>query len=474
MPRFTIKRQEQIQAGMIAKTVARSRLSDIADSAVLKHLLASVARAVDEAYYQGSLLRDLFDMDKAAGDDLDARVREISNGEVVRVAAVKATGNLVFSRRGIVGVTTIPVGTRVKTAGGIYFQTTALGSITAVSPEQIPGHGVGRDSGLVPATAEQPGLAGNVAANTVVSFVSRPAGVDEVTNPGAMVLGADEESDDSLRNRCQTYIASLPRSTLGALESWVLGATTADGAVVRFVHAVEYPATPGYVDLYVDDGTGSAESSAAAVAEVMTEGLGGPPGGDGALGGEETLFLDHVPVKGSIAPVLTSTTRGVLVRDVGAGGDYWLNEPTGQVDFNPPLVLGEQVLATYTYFTGLIAEAQKIVDGDPADAVNYPGVRAAGVNVTVGVPQVLIQNIEINVTVREGYEDAQVRTDVQNALVSLVNSLGISGDVLIAALLAKAMGVTGVSNARMVAPVADVILLDDQLARTTPVNVVVG
>ncbi|MFA4944433.1 MAG: baseplate J/gp47 family protein [Lentisphaeria bacterium] len=474
MARFTIKRQEQILAGMIAKLVARTRLSDVADSAAVKHLLAASARALDELYYQVGLLRELFDLDKAVGDDLDARVREISNGEIVRVQAVKASGNLVFSRRGVIGVTTIAAGTRVRTASGVYFVTTAIGQITALSPEQIPGHGVGRDSGLVPAVAEVAGLDGNVDPNMLVAFASKPAGVDEVTNPSATVLGENAESDDSLRSRVRTYIASLGRSTLGALESWVLGATTGEGAVVRYAHAVEYPETPGYVDLYVDDGTGSAESSDSVVGEVMTEGLGGPPGGDGAVGGEVTLFLDHPAVKDSVAPVLTSTTRGVLVRDVGAGGDFWLNPASGQVDFDPPLVNGEQVLANYTFYTGLIALAQKIVDGDPLDRVNYPGVRAAGVMVTVGVPQVLIQNMEVLLTIREGYDDTEVRTNVQDALVSYVNSLGISGDVLLAEIMAKAMGIRGVANVRIVAPIADVILLDDQLARTTPVNVVVS
>lgn len=475
MARFTVKRQEQILSGMIAKVVARSHLSDVADSAAVKHLLAAVARAMDEAYYQASLLRDLFDMDLAAGEDLDARVAEIQPGVIVRLAAAKSLGNLVFSRAGIIGVTTIPAGTRVRTAAGIYFVTTAVGTITAISPEQIPGHGIGRDSGLVPAVAEQPGAAGNVVANTVVSFVSKPAGVDEVTNPGAMVLGTDAESDDALRGRAREYIASLARATIGALEFWVLGATTTDGAVIRFAHAVEYPATPGYVDLYVDDGTGSAESSTAVVGEIVTEALGGPLfGGDSAVGGEVTLFLNHPPVKDSIAPVLTSSIRGVLVRDVGAGGDYWLNAPTGQVDFSPALVAGEQILASYTYFTGIIALAQKIVDGDPLDPVNYPGVRAAGILVTVGVPQVLVQNIEINITVAEGYTDADVRDEVQAAIVGLINSLGVSGDVLVAEIIAKAMGVRGVLNARMVAPLVDVTLLDDQLARTTPTNVVVG
>jgi phage-related baseplate assembly protein len=106
--------------------------------------------------------------------------------------------------------------------------------------------------------------------------------------------------------------------------------------------------------------------------------------------------------------------------------------------------------------------------------VNYPGYRAAGILVIVQAPQVLIENVEMTVTVLEGYVDQDVKDAVAEAVMGYINSLGISDDVLLSQLITKAQEVTGVYNVVLTTPSADVVLLDDQLARTTENNVVVN
>lgn len=537
MPRFATKRYDQILTQFLAKIVSRTGLSDISDSSVMKHILAAVARGIDELYYNASLLRDLFDLDRATGEDLDARAAEILPGLITRIEAVKATGSVVFTRPGTTGTTTIPIGTKVSTAGGQIYTTTAVGTINATSPEQIPGNGVGRDSNLVSVVADVAGSDGNVASNTIIKFQQKPAGVDEVTNPSATANGADQETDDAFRSRIKQYISGLARSTIDAIESGVLGVQDPDtGQTILFSHAVEDVVDRGEVILYIDDGTGSAESTditegtdlaatftwngtttvaTADTSEVsvgdfiglksdnqlfeittvnagvsviisnpgaltiptgatasrlnpenMTEGLGGG-GGDAAVGGETDLYLDNVPVKDTVAKYIVSSTRGVLTENV----DYIYNQADGHVVFLVALTAGEYIFALYTYYTGLIALGQLIVDGDPDDRATYPGLRAAGVRVIVQTPTVLIQNIVGTVTVAEGYDNSSVEGDVVEAIKEYVNGLGISGDVLRAELIARMMAVTGVYNIGLTTPAADVIILDDQMARTTDVNV---
>lgn len=466
MPVFQTKRYEQILAQMVAKVVTRTKLSDISDSAMVKHVLAAAARQDDEQYYQMSLLLQLFSIDTATGDDLDERAKEIQPGTVSRNLAVKSSGNLVFSRTGITGTVAIPSGTRCKTAGGLIFVTTAAGSITAGNT----------DSGLVPAIAEEPGADGNVATGTIVKFVSKPTGVDSVTNPSPFAYGADKESDDSFRNRLKDYISSLPRSTIQALESGVLGAQDPNtGATILFSKAVEDSVNRGFVIVYVDDGTGSAESTEAISNEKVTEGLGGG-GGDAAVGGEEVLYLDYGALKDTIPPVVTSSSRGVLTGgyEYATGYDFWINPATGQINFAPALSNGEEIDADYTRYTGLLALAQKIIDGDANDRATYPGIRAAGVLVQAKTPQVLVQNINVAVTISEGYDNNEVKTEVKEVIKEYVNALGISGDVLVATLYRRIMGVAGVYNCVVNAPATDVILLDDQMARTTDPNIVVS
>jgi uncharacterized phage protein gp47/JayE len=470
MPRFQTKRYEQILTEMLAKLVARTDLSDISDSAAVKHLLATAARQDDEQYYQMHLLLQLFSIDKATGEDLDERAMDIQPGTIVRAAATKAVGTVVLTRAGTTGTIILPAGIRMKTAGGIIFVTTAAGSITASSPEQIGGHGVGRDSGVIPVIAEVAGVAGNVTSNTIIKFVSKPVGVDSVTNPSGCIHGVDTETDAAFRARIKLFVASLGRSTVPAIESCVLQLIDPDtGAVVLYSKAVEDIINPGNVTLYIDDGTGYAESAEAVTGEELTEGLGGPPA-DTAAGGETTLYLDYAPIKLNAGITLVSSERGELTED----DTYFVNPASGQIVFDPALVATETITAHYHKYLGLIALAQKVVDGDPDDRVNYPGYRAAGILVVVQAPQVLMQTVSISVTVAEGYDDVSVKVEVAEAIKTYINSLGISRDVLRSELISRAQRVTGVYDIVLTTPATNVILLDDQLARVSDQTITVN
>lgn len=540
MPKFTTKSHEQILAAMLAKVLARTDLSDVGDSSVLKHLLAAAARQDSEQYYQMSLLLQLFSIDTATGEDLDERAKDIQPALISRLASSKAVGQVVFSRNGTTGDTIVPVGTTVKTGDGKTFQTTSIGTLSATNPEQITGHGVGRDSNLVSVIASVGGISGNVVAGTVIKFSSKPSGVDEVVNPLAFTQGRDLETDDSFRARLKAFVASLSRCTVGSMESQIVGQQDpVSSATAQYAHVWEDPINRGNIRVYVDDGTGTAESiqeiktallgtwtwngtttvlatdtsqvvsgdficldssptlffqisgivpntsvtilnpGAAAIptgaggsslaAENVTLGLNGPPPNT-AVGGETTLWLNQKPIKDSDPFTLVSSTRGNLVRNT----DYILNPASGQIDFVTPLTLGEKIGADYTYYTGLIAFVQKLVDGDPTDRINYPGLRAAGVLAIVTTPQVLLQNIVATITVKEGYDQTTVKENVRTAIKGYINNLSISGDVVRAELIQQIMSTDGVYDVILTTPAVNVTMLDDQLARTTDLNVIIA
>lgn len=542
MPQFQTKRQEQILADEIASIVTNTTLSDVSDSSGVKHMLNAIARELDEIYFQMENQLTLFSIDKATGDDLDERAKDVQPATITRIGPRSAVGTVVFSRPGTAGVTNIPAGTRVKTGDNIIFVTTAAGTITAASPEQITGHGVGRDSAPVPIVAEIPGVAGNVVANTIVKFDTKPPGVDEVINLQATTLGRDKELDDAFRQRIKDFIASLARSTPQALENGVLGLEdTATGATILFSKAIEDLVNLGNVTLFIDDGTGAAESviviaatalaatytwagpslvvttpdtsevavgdffrldadgqwfeiasivpstsvtvlnpgsltlpvgatqsSVATGAERVTLGLSGPPA-DSAVGGEETLFLDNIAIKPSIAISLVSSIRGILVENT----DFTLNTASGQLQFTPALVTGEVLFSEHTRFTGLIELAQRTVDGDPSDRTNFPGLRAAGVLVIVLTPTVLIQTIISSLVVAEGFSRAEAVAAAENAAVTYINSLGISDDVVRNELNARIQNLLEVFDNIMTAPSNNIVILDDQMARTTAFNVTI-
>ena len=545
MPRFTPKRYEQIMAQNIARVVARSRLSDVSDTGSVKNVLAASARQDDEQYFQMQNLLALFSIDKATGEDLDERAKDIQPAIITRRQATKAVGTVVFSRKGTTGTTNIPAGTKVKTGSGVVFTSTAVGTITPTSPEQVAGHGVGRDSGLVPVIADVPGSTGRVAAGTVIKFESKPAGIDEVTNLSSFDIGGlDKERDDEFRARLKAFISGLARCNVSAIEVALVGQQDPiSNSSILFAKVFEDIVDRGNIIVYIDDGTGSSESTDAEAGttiaanltwngtlvvttgdtsevsvgdfiglasdyqlfevdsivpntsitllnpgaltipsgsgagqsyknpENVTYGLAGPPP-NSAVGGEQRLWLNNVPLKTILAYRIISSTRGVLTE--GIGNDYLLNSATGQVTFDPGLDTGERIFATYTYYTGLIAFAQKLVDGDPNDRENYPGLRAAGVYALVQTPQVLLQNVEVTVTVKEGFDQGEVKALVRQAIKDHVNNLSISEDFLLAELIKRIMQVAGVYNVLVFTPATDIIVLDDQLARTQDPNIIVN
>jgi len=77
------------------------------------------------------------------------------------------------------------------------------------------------------------------------------------------------------------------------------------------------------------------------------------------------------------------------------------------------------------------------------------------------------------VTIKEGYDQDTVRDDVTQVILDYINSLTISGDVIRSELIRRMQGVAGVYDVELTAPASNVVLLDDQLARTTNANITV-
>ena len=354
------------------------------------------------------------------------------------------------------------------------------------------------------------------------------------TNLTSFSQGRDKETDDKFRTRLKAFIKGLARCTVQGIEAGVVGQVDPEtGTTILFAKIVEDIVNRGNVILYVDDGTGTAESIADAATDIVsvltwngTTTITTPdtsevaaddwirldsdgqwfeiaslvpntsvtilnPGSDSiptgatasslavdiltegfdpsdeAVGGELRLRLDEYPIKDDLPITLATSVSGNLTNGV----DYTINPASGDIVMTTALVAGEQVIAGYTYFTGLIDFAQKVVDGDPDDRITYPGYRAGGVLVKVKSPQVLIQNIVGVLVITEGHDQSVVVAAAEQAIRDYINTLTISGDVLRAEMIKRVMLVPGVFNVGFTTPANDVVILDDQLARTNDANV---
>lgn len=173
--------------------------------------------------------------------------------------AVFATGNVTFSRTTPADTAyLIPAGTIVRTkatstTAPVNFRTTADAVIAN-----------GDMSVTVPVICQTAGVIGNVDANTIVDFVTKPSGIDAVSNANPINTGREEETADEQKVRFQRFISSLSRGTLPAIEYGASTAVVTDdtGATIERVvdaKAFEYlPERKGEVDVYIWNGVGSA------------------------------------------------------------------------------------------------------------------------------------------------------------------------------------------------------------------------
>lgn len=467
MPVFQPRTRPDILREMIARVVARSELEGLTLNAAVYHVLAAAATEDAEQYFQATRLRDLFSIDKASGSDLDERAKDYVPNTITRRVPLKATGTALFSRPGTTGTVAIPSGTQIAATdaqGQIQYQTTAVASIPNGSS----------DSGSVPISAIEAGERGNVAAGQIVQFVSRIPGVPSVTNPSALTTGQDRESDESFRARIKAFVQAMSRGTVAALEAFASDVILSDGQRVLFANVKE-PATPtGSIDLFIDNGSGTAEAfddTFIGAPETLIA---------SAVGGEVEAYTGNKPVRDDGSLIVELDTGGGF-NPIVRGTDFEFDSTEGKIVFDPTifpsgLSTGDAVRAEYRYYTGLIQEVQKVINGDPLNPLVYPGVRPAGVQVLVKSPSLVSQSIAATISVLSGFDTLTVATEVSTAIQAYINNLPIGADVIVAELIERAMAVTGMFNFKIQtltgsSPAVDQIILDDQAARIVAASI---
>ena len=100
----------------------------------------------------------------------------------------------------------------------------------------------------------------------------------------------------------------------------------------------------------------------------------------------------------------------------------------GKLNFPTTVRIG---LDSYSYDTGLIGEANRVIYGDPRDNITYPGTNAAGTDIYIREP--LLKRIKIALSIRTniGVSFAQITNQIQSSVYALIlsNPLGQSIDL---------------------------------------------
>lgn len=247
-----------------------------------RKIIDTVAEALADSQVDLTALQGALDLDSKFGDNLD---RFLALFGFARQQATYATGFVTFSRPSAATVDTrIPANTQVSTDPlstqddivQVTFATTFDATIAA-----------GSTSVVVPVRCTVPGELGNVAANTITTFVgSTVFGVTSVTNVGATSGGSDIESDEEYKIRFRNTVF---RNLAGTQDQFAaLAAATAYTTKANVVGPVsryrEYLQVPP-----VDD-TASYDVNATAPSES-----GNPGGVKPAVVGEYTTALSTIP-----------------------------------------------------------------------------------------------------------------------------------------------------------------------------------
>lgn len=382
------------------------------------------------------------------------------------------------------------------------------------------------ESNEVIARCTTSGSAGNIGASRVNQFFAAPpfvgAGVQNISQAAG---GLDRESDTEFRTRALAQLQSLSRGTPLALKTTAIGVVdpVTQARVVSSNLVEDFSSDE--VLLYVDDGTGSvartsglpADSLAAAVllggASLQPLDISNWPASGYVLiesdGVNPIELVKYVSNNGSVltldAPTTSPHTLGsiinfvdfvseaaeatqrrfrltnfpsvrnteriwlrapsgvwsLLARDI----DYKLNKGTGEFQLTDVggVVVGSQLVAHYSYYTNLIAQVQKVMEGDPDDPVNFPGVKAAGILLAVEQPVIKRVTVTASITAADGFSEASLSPLVRAVLESYVSSLRIGQDVIVAKMIDRAFSVVGLADIRILTPASNVTVLESEL-----------
>jgi len=165
----------------------------------------------------------------------------------------------------------------------------------------------------------------------------------------------------------------------------------------------------------------------------------------------------------------------VQIASLNAGEQAAVQVPGGpgnsKLQFPITLVIG---VDGYRYFTGLAQLTQWTVDGRVSDPTDYPGIRAAGVQVEVIEPVTVPIKVDLTTTLVQGVTLSSVQNDIKSAVSSYVNSLTVGSEVVISSIVVAVKGVTGVFDVQVNTPATNIPIAYNQLARVADTDIIVG
>jgi len=169
--------------------------------------------------------------------------------------------------------------------------------------------------------------------------------------------------------------------------------------------------------------------------------------------GQPSRLIKHVigiapnQQSGTLLDLKFDTNPGYAKVGIAAGT---LVQPLDKLDFPSGIVFGADA---YSHSVGLIGEANKVVYGDTQDTTTYPGIAAAGASINISGPFIhsILISLVLSINTSTANQD-DVQEQVQSAVASYVNGLGVGVPVSLGAVVSVAEAVFGVTGCAVVSP----------------------
>lgn len=463
MTRVNIQSASAITQRLVNMTVARTQLNDLNRGSAMLQLLGAVATELELCYLEIGQLLSLFSIDSASGQDLDALALLYLPDPLLRQPPLRAFGRGRFAIEApLTRAVEVPSGAVLKNpTTGIEYITTE-DAVIAIGDTQSP---------LVLIEARNAGSEGNTPAHTITQIVSGGRGANSFKQNVVVSGGRGAESDEELRIRIRRRVSSLAFSTNQALEGRVLDATEGGRRVVSS-RIIEDTSDRGFCTLYIDDGT-------AVLDELEFESVNEEILESSTDEGERIYFTKNFPLRRTnVGLTLKLETRDALgnlnpPQILTENVDFEVVYSQGRIVLNPNLIVGAGVgvpenarlsITGYDRFTGLLAEAQRLVEGDTTDS-NTPQYRASGVIIEVKPADKVLTSVSATIVANDGFDRVAVITEVKNNISNYINSLPIGDDVVISEIIERAMNVSGMYDITVNAPTENLTVAFNEVAR---------
>ena len=487
MDKFKMQAAENMVTKMIDWTKANTaKIRDFSVGSKVRTIYEAVAVAMEEFYYR------VYEGMKTA---IEEGIYTTFNFGILR--ARRATGTVSFLRSTPApSDLTIAMGTIVSTVAtaqkpAVRFRTTEL----IVLPTGEMGVGV-------PVEAEQEGTIGNVSAGTVTTLITKPAGIESVSNTSGFINGRDQETRDARRRRFRDYVMSLFKATKEAL---VYGAKKVEGVTDAAVveNPVLYFLQDGVTDVSesVNDPYNTVFPTAFAV-ENPTQEATFYIGSDNKF---TFLYFNFETVGSGLTGVweyytgavwstlsVSDTTNALVQNGVvkfSAPADWFdisVSEQTAfWIRFRLTATGGTSPTLKYIFIAPppgyvdlYVSDLSGAASSELLDAVitSVEPFRGAGITVNVRQPTIVEVPITVEVMIGSTYEALQVEEAVKSEIVAYLNTFKLGQNLVIndlrSAILNTSFGAM-VRWANVTAPTRDILTSKGDILRADEANITV-